>query len=135
MNQVDTDTTYRFVSKHDDVDYLRIIKEAPQGTPFILVEEKTRQNKPKSFSLFIHKTILNDQKFARTSKGGNPMSPKIYGQHLGSSWGDNRIGPVYLQNYRYISHAGKFNGIFKQKLVKLLNGHPAKDTLTEVTYI
>ena len=52
-----TPSSYTFVSTDEDVDLLRIIREAPAGSPFILIEKRNRNNKTDTF-LLVHETVL-----------------------------------------------------------------------------
>jgi hypothetical protein len=59
-----TPNTYSFVSAKDDVDVLRIISEAPKGSPFILIEIHNRagngvENKVSAF-LLVHTDLTTD---------------------------------------------------------------------------
>lgn len=123
---MNSDHTYRFVSRAEDVDYLRIIRETPKHTPFVLVEERSRQDKQtKGWTLFIHRKILNN--------------PILQGKHifepLSPDWGISSFPDVREYPYRYISHSGKFPGIMRHKIDKLKSFLNGKDTLTEVKYL
>lgn len=137
---------YRFVSKAEEVDYLRILREAPQGTLFILVEVKTRQNKPKSWTLFVHKKILNNPDLKDKKLGFLTIK---HGDHfhtvpakISSGWGDEvKVGPSVDPNFRYLSGTGKVSGLIKHHVdsvryhKKRKADRAERDTLTEVQYL
>jgi hypothetical protein len=116
---------YTFVAKNEDVDYLRIIDETPANTPVILVEERSRRNQPRNWTLLISGLVLNN-----TSLRGR----RVLGKRISPNWGAKIDQPGY-GHYRYICGKGKFPGIVKQQIVKLLSNKREKDTLAHVSYL
>jgi len=139
MPKKDTEKQYRFVSGSDDVDYIRIVREAPQGTPFILVEEKTRNNKPRSWVLFVHTKILKSAALKDKRLGFEPNKEK---NKLGGQWGEEiQINGTTISDYRYIKGVGKAHGLLKHQIDAIRNHNRRKvdrekrNTLTEVQYL
>lgn len=121
------DNKYSFVSREEDVDYLRILRETPKNTPYVLVEEKTRHNRPVTWTLFIHKSMLNNP---------DVQGKKVLGHSVSPTWGISSLPDGHEAfSYRYLSGSGKFPGIVKQELEKLRRGKTGKTRLTRVTYV
>lgn len=120
------DNKYTFVSKSEEVDYLRILQETPKGTLFVLVEEKTRTNKPRQWSLFVHNSVLHND---------HVQGKKLCGQKINPNWGITSLPVTKDFPYRYIANQGKFPGVIKQQIEKLRRSKSEKDTLTKVTYV
>lgn len=119
------DNKYHFVSSEEDVDYLRILRETPTNTMFVLVEEKSRTNKPRKWSLFVHLSVLhNDQAQGKC----------LCGLKVNPNWGITSLPHSEDFPYRYISRVGKFPGIIKQEIERLRRGKSPKNTITKVTY-
>ena len=123
LRKMETGNSYDFVSREDDIDYVRIVKEAPAKTPFILVEERDRlSGRPKHWSLFIHNDVLN-----------HPALVNFFG-----GWGLNEISyggsSKKLYSYRVFGGDGKFPGYTKQFLEFIRRRINPKNIRTSVRY-
>ena len=119
---------YHFVVNEQDVDYIRILREAPRQTPFILVEEKTRTNQPKVSVLLVHKSVLNNPELQGLRLGTGEVSP---------TWGgDTELGEIEkLHSYRYVWYNKKLPGIIKQQIEAIRRTLNPKNTKVAVTYL
>ena len=131
---------YTFVTRSEEIDPIRVVKEAPAGTPFILMEESTRKGHPVRWTLFVSNNVLSD--------------PDLFGRLLGLKkavwrdrtchefWGWDQVSyeneeakPLY--SYRALSGTGKFPGYIKQQIEAIrraLNLNP-KNAKVKVTYL
>ena len=124
---------YSFVSTEEDVDYVRIINEAPEGTPFILVETRTRTNQAKEWHLFIHNDVLQNPLAQGVYVGDELTHPLI--KTLGPEWGYEDCVSGHLENYRCISGDGATPGYVKQQVVSVKRLLNVKNTKTFVSFL
>ena len=122
--------SYDFVAKEEDVDYIRIVREAPKDTPFIFVEERTRNGyKPSSWTLLVHNDLL------KRLEGLFLVLDEL---EVNASWGDDEIptlqGPKKLYSYRTIGGSGRFPGHVKQQVEKIKRMLNPKQTVVRVSY-
>ena len=89
---------YSFVSAEEDVDYDRILRETPRGTLFILVEERTRDNQAKDWSLFVHNKVLSDPRVQGVSLGDTGAYKEV--RTVSPTWGWDEMGETKLHSYR-----------------------------------
>jgi hypothetical protein len=109
---------YSFVAKEEDVDYTRIVREAPKGTPFILVEERSRDNQAKNWALFVHVSVLNDSRLG-----------------LVTYWGDKWEDEPSTHDYRYVRRLGAFPGLLRKEIDSIKRSLNPKNTKTVVTLL
>jgi hypothetical protein len=122
-------SSYTFVSTDKDVDLLRIIREAPAGSPFILIEKRNRNNKTDTF-LLVHEKVLNNPAVKNF--------PLYLGPGVQSNWGILRLGNfpgISLDGSGYRGHRIFNHPTHKlraeiENIIKALN---PKDTKTTVT--
>ena len=137
-NMTENNHSYSFVTRKEDVDFIRIIKEAPKGSPFILVVTNNRIGQPQGWHFFVHNDILNNEDLQ-----GLFFGTKFYnGNTLNPSWGYTEVytGPVefdapVLRSYRYISGNGKFPGYIKQQIETIRRILNPKNIETVVTFL
>ncbi len=129
---MESDRNYSFVAAWEDVDYMRILKEAPEGTPFVLVETQTRTRQAKDWYLFIHQDILSNEKVQGLIVGGRNCVSLI--KTISPTWGheDNDTVPV---TYRFISGDGAIPGYIKQQVEAVKRALNPKDTKTKVSFL
>jgi hypothetical protein len=120
---------YNFVARKNDVDYIRIVREAPKNTPFILVEEKNRKGQPRVSVLLIHKSVLSHHKLQGMEVSGESISPS-WG-HKNSPFEDKKL----LYSYKYVVFQGKLPGFIKKEVESLRVALNPKDTKVLVTYL
>ena len=129
---MESDRNYSFVAAWEDVDYMRILKEAPEGTPFVLVETQTRNKQAKDWYLFIHQDILSNEKAQGVIVGGRKCVSTI--KTISSTWGheDSDTAP---DTYRFISGDGAIPGYIKQQVEAVKRALNPKDTRVVVTML
>lgn len=122
----DLKNQYTFVAANEDVDFNRIIAEAPKDTKFILVEERTRTRQAKVWSLFVHSSILNDPRVQGITLGDES---DCHDNVLGPEWGHSSLDDTaVLQNYRFIAHEGAVPGYVKKGIDYIKRDLNPKDT-------
>ena len=113
-----TSNKYEFVSREEDIDFNRILREAPKGTNFILVEARTRDNsRVKEWALLIHNSVLT-----------NPLV-----QGFSPEWGEDEVASTKLFSYRVTGGEGKAPGKIKKQIEDIKKALNPKDTKTVVT--
>ncbi len=129
---------YKFTSTEEGVDYIRIVREAPKGTPFILVEERTRVgNKPIAWSLFVHNDVINNPAVKRffTFDSGilNPAYVDL------DKWGVDSIeynGETHkLYSYRVVGGEGRFFSSDRKTIESIKQRLNPRSIKTTVTYV
>ena len=109
---------YSFVAREKDVDYQRIVEEAPEGTQFVLVETRTRNNQTKESILMVHVSVLKSEKIQQHRLGSGRISKK---------WGyKNSSGP--LSSYRFMAFVGPVPGKIMQQIEGLKRDMNPKNT-------
>lgn len=116
-------SSYSFVAREEDVDYLRVVREAPKDTSFIIVQERTRKNRPIFWMLLVNKSILSDHR-----AHGLPLGTQFRGkgQKVFHTWGYDSPDTVFgtgdtrlFHHYRAIGGNGKFPGEIKQQIQRI----------------
>ena len=123
VNSEASPRSYSFVSREEDVDYARIIKEAPESEDFILVERKSRSGRPKDWMLLVRDRVLN-----------RPETKNLLldGEYLSGSWGYKVPGLLYARSR---SGLGKFPAKIKQEIEVIRAQLNPKNCRTTVTYL
>lgn len=124
---------YSFVSAYEDVNYIRVVREAPTGTPFILVETRTRDNQAKDWNLFIHNKVLTDPRVKGFVVGNTNAFPSI--KTIGPTWGHADLYEEELHSYRSIGGDGAFPGYIRREVDDLKKALNPKDTKTLVSFL
>lgn len=134
---MEDDRNYSFVSKDSEIDIVRIIEEAPEGTPFILVEEKSRTRRTLGWLLLVHTSVLSDINIQ--GKFLCCKCRQCTDMRVTPLWGDSEIvsekGSVSLLHYKAASGPGKFPGIYKQQIEHLRRDMNAKNAETFVSFL
>lgn len=115
--------SYSFVSREEDVDYERILREAPESEDFVLVEKKSRSGRPKDWMLLVRDRVLNRPETKNLI---------INGEFLSGSWGYNVPGLLYARSH---SGLGKFPAEIKQEIEVIRARLNPKNCRTTVTYL
>ena len=117
---------YTFISAESSVDYIRIVREAPQGTQFILVQKRDRFiQRATGWVLLVHKALLEDERIYRHYLAGEAVS---------EGWGDDNANGKTLYSYRFVEGQGKFPGELRGEVERIKKLLSEKDTLTTVEY-
>lgn len=127
--------TYSFVAREDDIDFGRIIREAPEGTPFILVESRTRKNQTKESLLLVSEEVLEDE---RTQ--GFPLADVYFEDNTveprwGHPYNPNDPTNQKLVGYRYWAFQGRLPGRVRRQIDAIKNAINPKDTKVFVTLL
>jgi hypothetical protein len=128
-----TNHSYEFISRFIDIDLKRIIKEAPENSPFILIESRDRtSNKPLAWVLLVSLLILKDERTNDLVLANDFISP-LWGNR---SLYKNNLDIIYVANlgYRAITKLGKFPGKCKQEIENIKAVMNQKDTITTVSF-
>lgn len=125
-NKKQAENRYSFVAREEDVDYLRVVREAPQNAPFILMQETDRFNQPKRWCLFVHESVL-----------ANPKVNKILGEDWGSKDIYHKGDFVPLHAYRVIGTSGKIPNWVRREVNRIQRkvNPPEKNTKVRVEYL
>lgn len=129
---MESDRNYSFVAAWEDVDYMRILKEAPEGTPFVLVETQTRNKQAKDWYLFIHRDILSNEKTQGLIVGRDKALKRV--TTVSPAWGHEDKETV-LSTYRYIAGEGAIPGYVKQQIESVKRALNPKNTKTRVSFL
>ncbi len=124
-------TQYSFVSRKEDVDYDRVLRESPRGTQFILVEERTRKNQAISWTLLVHSSVLNDERIQGVQLGHDLTMSSV--KTIGPKWGYDEVESTKLYSYRAISGDGSVPGYVKKGIDNIKRALNEKNTKTVVT--
>jgi hypothetical protein len=127
----ESDRKYIFVAAYEEVDYPRVLREAPEGTPFILVETQTRTKQAKDYELFIHNSILTDERVQGLTVGNQGTLRHI--TTISPTWGHN--DDIDGLPYRYIGGDGAIPGYIKQQVEAVKRLLNPKDTRNVVTFL
>ena len=128
--KVSTPSNYTFVSTDKDVDLLRIVREARDGSPFILIEKKNRTSNKTDTFLLVHEKVLNNPTLSNL---------RLYGERVENNWGVYSLGHFPGKDLEGTGYQGHFvNGDRNvsnlraeiEAVIKALN---PKDTKTTVT--
>jgi hypothetical protein len=122
---------YSFVAAKSDIDYDRILREAPKGTLFLLVERRTRTDQADDWSLFVHNTVLTDERVEGVLLGHKDTHRSLTG--ISSNWGYSKIGDTELHSYRVIGAKGSVPGYVRKNIDHIKRALNPKDTKTVVT--
>jgi len=126
-----TDNSYTFVSERKDVDFVRIVREAPAGTPFIVIEIKDRAtgksrygNEPEILVL-IHNNVVKNPRAKDLKVLGYKISDSGY-------WSNDPASVPHLYSYvgRWV-YEDKVN-TFRNEIAKVKKALNSKDTVTKV---
>jgi hypothetical protein len=123
---------YSFVSAEEDVDFIRIVREAPKDTQFILVETRTRQNQAKESTLLVNNDVLRDERVQ-----GYPLADLYVENSVRPDWGhsDSPDTNGKLYSYRYWAFQGAFPGKVRKQVDNIKRALNPKDTKTIVTLL
>ena len=128
-----TSDKYEFVSREEDIDFNRILREAPKGTNFILVEARTRDNsRVKEWALLIHNSVLTNplvQGFCIHEDDFDDRDEN----HISPEWGEDEVASTKLFSYRVTGGEGKAPGKIKKQIEDIKKALNPKDTKTVVT--
>ena len=104
--------SYQFASTFEDVDFARIVREAEEGTSFILVETRNRvSHKPTGWCLLAHTNTIS---------------------MFNSKWSDN-INGSNVQPYKAISGPGRVPGALRKFMEKVEQVSNPRDTIVTVS--
>ena len=135
LNTAEPEHSYDFVSTYEGIDFVRIVKEAPKGTPFILVEAKTKQgNHPIAWALLIHNDVLSDNRVEGYCIHEEEVNDEDK-DHISPEWGDNVIAGKTLYSYRHVGGEGRAPGRIKQQIETIKSALNPKDVRTKVTLL
>lgn len=136
---------YDFVSTVEGIDVERIVKEAPKGTPFILIEVKEKDsNRKLGWALLVRNSVLNHPDLASEvgedyirgySLGERDLGGDIIPWIVGDDWGSSYLGGIRLHSFRVISGEGKFPGYIKQEIAGIRGILNPKNIRTTVSYV
>ena len=114
--------SYSFVSREEDVDYERILREAPEGEDFVLVQTADRRGRPKGWFLLVRNRVLD-----------LPETKNLIldGEYLSGSWGYD----APRVDARFRSGSGKFPAEIKQEIEIIRARLNPKNCRTTVTYL
>lgn len=129
IRKMEPEHRYSFVSAEQDVDYVRIVREAPAGTLFIVVEERNRfTNRAKGWVLLVHNTILRNDDLKYHNLAGETLG-------VCGGWGQKDLpNGKELFSYRFVVGSGKFPREILQEIEKLKKLVSKKNTITTVEY-
>lgn len=118
---------YHFISREHEVDYSRIVKEAPPRTPFILVEDQNRAHKTRGWILFVHEQVL--------AVGGLLDNISLAGEKVSPDWGVDKFQGKRFEGYRLRSAPGEFPKRIRPQIERLKARMSERDTKTIVRYL
>lgn len=135
--------TYSFTSRPEDVDFIRILKEAPKDTPFILVTTHDKKTHHQSHFLFVHNSVLSNPA-AKGMKLGGKLQLAYEETSISPDWGfayapcgvkQFHIGD-HLYSYRCMAIVGK-PGILKSQIerIKAAISPKRKSVVTTVDFL
>ena len=129
----DKSTQYSFVSREEDVNYDRILRESPKGTQFILVEDRDRKNQARGWTLLVHNSVLTDERVQGIKLGHEGTADGV--KTISPTWGHDSAGPndTPLYAYRAISAPDAVPGYVLQTVHAIKRALNEKDTKTVVT--
>ncbi len=104
--------SYQFASTFEGVDFARIVREASEGTAFILVETRNRvSHKPTGWCLLAHTDALTTMSYKwQTNINGSDVAP-----------------------YKAISRPGRVPGALRKFMEKVRQISNPRDTISTVT--
>lgn len=114
--------SYSFVSREEDVDYARILRETPESEDFVLVQTADRRGRPKGWLLLVRNRVLD-------LPGTENLT--LDGEYMSESWGYG----VPRVDARSRSGSGKFPAEIKQEIEAIRAQLNPKNCRTTVTYL
>jgi hypothetical protein len=121
-----TPNTYSFVSAKDDVDVLRIISEAPKGSPFILIEIKNRvKNEVSKVFLLVHKKLTLDPRTKNILVYSSPLED----WQISCPWFADLTKTSYFGHDLFLHKVSEV----KEQIAQVMKALSPKDSITKVT--
>ena len=123
--------SYTFIANREDIDFQRILNES-NGSRFVVVQLRSRDNRIGETILFVNKSVLNDKRVE-----GFPLANVYVADNkVNPSWGNTHPdGERKLRSYRYWAFAGSAPKELRQQIQNIKDALKVRDTKVVVNLL